>query len=532
MPRRYYSSTAVATTLSGNINNSTTSITVAALSGYPAQTPFTAIIDPDTASEEVVEVTNVAGTTLTVTRGVDGTTAASHNAGAVFRHGVSARDFDEANAFVNGGGVANALFTAKASLVSATAANTPATLTVGANDTVLTADSSTATGLAWKAASSLPSQTSQAGKFLTTNGTAASWVDPPTNRNLIINGAMNVHQRGTSVTSITSGDAYATADRWKYSITTLGTWTQDIQTDAPTGSGFRKSLRMLCTTAQASPAAGAYLGIRQFLEGQDLQRIRKGTADAQQLTLSFWVKSNVTGTFNVRLKDEDNTRNCSAAYTISSSATWERKTVTFPADAAGAFDNDNASSLFLEFMLGLGSNYTGSPLQSSWGAEGSASTIGTGQTNLAAATNNYWQVTGVQLETGPVATPFEFEPYEATLRKCQRYYWRETQAVAGQGATIGGNMGAAVTGAVVDVNVPFPTRMRTAPTALEVGNLAAYGWRLTTVYSTGTWTIPFSSDRSATLRYTHGTSVFTINDTVSVMSNAAGTSYIAFSAEL
>ena len=109
MARRYYSSTAVATTLSGNINNSTTSITVTALSGYPAQFPYTAIIDPDTASEEVVTVTAASGTTLTVTRGVDGTSAVSHNAGAVFRHGVSARDFDEANAFVNGGGVANAL---------------------------------------------------------------------------------------------------------------------------------------------------------------------------------------------------------------------------------------------------------------------------------------------------------------------------------------------------------------------------------------------------------------------------------------
>ena len=154
MARRYYSSTAVATTLSASANNSTTSITVTALSGFPVSTPWTAILDPDTASEEVVDVTNVSGTTLTVTRGVDGTSAVSHSAGAVFRHGVSGRDFDEANAFVNGGGVPNSLFTAKASLVSATAANTPATLTVGANDTVLTADSSTSTGLAWKAPAS------------------------------------------------------------------------------------------------------------------------------------------------------------------------------------------------------------------------------------------------------------------------------------------------------------------------------------------------------------------------------------------
>ena len=140
MARRYYSSTAVATTLSASANNSTTSITVTALTGYPAQTPWTAIIDPDTASEEVVEVTNVSGTTLTVTRGVDGTTASSHNAGAVFRHGVSARDFDEANAFVNGGGVANSLIDAAGDLLVGSADNTVGRLALGTNGYVLTVD--------------------------------------------------------------------------------------------------------------------------------------------------------------------------------------------------------------------------------------------------------------------------------------------------------------------------------------------------------------------------------------------------------
>lgn len=150
MPRRYYSSTAVATTLSASANNSTTSITVTALSGYPAQFPYTAIIDPDTASEEVVTVTAASGTTLTVTRGSDGTTAVSHNAGAVFRHGVSARDFDEANAFANGGGVSNSLVDAKGDLLTATANDTPARLGVGTNGHVLVAASGESTGLIWQ----------------------------------------------------------------------------------------------------------------------------------------------------------------------------------------------------------------------------------------------------------------------------------------------------------------------------------------------------------------------------------------------
>ena len=157
MPRRYYSSTAVATTLSASANNSTTSITVTALSGYPAQFPYTAIIDPDTASEEVVTVTAASGTTLTVTRGSDGTSAVSHNAGAVFRHGVSARDFDETNSHVNDSStdvhtqyVTKALVDAKGDLVTATADNTPARLAVGTNDFILTAASGETTGLVWR----------------------------------------------------------------------------------------------------------------------------------------------------------------------------------------------------------------------------------------------------------------------------------------------------------------------------------------------------------------------------------------------
>jgi hypothetical protein len=149
MARRYYSSTAVATTLSASVNNSATSITVTALSGYPNQFPFTAIIDPDTASEEVVEVSAAAGLTLTVTRGVDGTSGVSHNAGAVFRHGVSARDFDEANAFVNGGGVVNSLFANKGTLAAASGANTPAALAVGTDGQVLVADSGETLGIRW-----------------------------------------------------------------------------------------------------------------------------------------------------------------------------------------------------------------------------------------------------------------------------------------------------------------------------------------------------------------------------------------------
>jgi hypothetical protein len=240
-------------------------------------------------------------------------------------------------------------------------------------------------------------------------------------RNLIINGAMQVAQRSTSVTGIT-GDSYNTADRWFLGALNLGTWTQSVENDAPTGSGLRKSVKMLCTTADSTPAASDLLVFVQRLEGQNLQAIRKGTSSAKELTVSFWVKSNVTGTYIVNLIDNDNSRSVSKSYTISASATWEKKTITFPADTTGALDNDNAYSFQLSFWLAAGSNFSSGTLNTSWASTTQANRA-VGQTNLAAATNNYWQITGVQLEVGAVATPFEFKPFAQDLAECQRYYY-------------------------------------------------------------------------------------------------------------
>ena len=250
-------------------------------------------------------------------------------------------------------------------------------------------------------------------------------------RNLIINGAMQVAQRGTSTASITTGNYY-TVDRWTGYINTLGTWTQSVETDAPTGSGFRKSLKMLCTTADASPAAADVCNFYTTLEGQNLQAIKKGTAAAEQLTISFWVKSNVTGTYVVEFYDNDNTRHMVKQYTISSSTTWEKKTITFPADTTGAFDNDNNGSLNCIFYLSSGSDRTSGTLPSSWASVTDANRA-VGQTNLAAATDNYWQITGVQLEVGDTATPFEFKPFEKDLRECQRYYEKSYNAKVNPG---------------------------------------------------------------------------------------------------
>jgi hypothetical protein len=294
-----------------------------------------------------------------------------------------------------------------------------------------------------------------------------SALEPTTNRNVVINGAMQVAQRGTSTASITA-DGFYTADRFKTACSGIGTFTQSIENDAPTGSGFRKSLKMLCTTADASPSGTDNLAIFQSFEGQNVQQFLKGTASAKSFAVSFWVKSNVTGTYIAELFDIDNTRQTSISYTISASATWEKKTIIFASDTTGAFDNDNAVSLQILFWLGAGPSLQSGTLQTTWASTTNANRA-VGQTNVAAATNNYWQITGVQLEAGAVATPFEFEDIGVTLDKCQRYYF-----LLVSGATKSFGVGANITASEMQLHAYFPTTMRATPTLVATSGTNYY----------------------------------------------------------
>lgn len=281
-------------------------------------------------------------------------------------------------------------------------------------------------------------------------------------KNLLHNGACQIHQRGTSTASITTG-GYYTADRWQAAVLTLGTWAQSVENDAPSGSGFRKALKMLLTAdADTAPVdAGDLVLVQQAIEGQNLQSVRKGTSSAEQLTLSFWTKSNKTGTYVVRLADEDNSRHVSATYTVAASATWEEQSITFPADLTGAFDNDANASLLVQFFLAAGSDYTSGTLATTWATNTTANSA-VGQTNLAETVNNYWMVTGIQLETGSAGTGFEFKDYDTELQQCQRYYQKYTSW-----------SGVATTTGRVVLNYPV---MRAAPTgAIASGTLLETG---------------------------------------------------------
>jgi hypothetical protein len=353
-------------------------------------------------------------------------------------------------------------------------------------------------------------------------------------RNLLINGAMQVAQRGTSTAGIAGAvsQTYYTADRYATTVLgTAGTWTQSVATtsvDYPTGSGFRQSLKMTCTTATTPLGATAACFINQRIEGQNLQAIRKGTSSAQQLTLSFWVKSGVVGTYIASLYDFPNNRQVSRAYTINVADTWEYKTLVYPPDATGEFNNNAAVGLQLTFALAAGSNYSSGTLQTSWGTYVAANELA-GQVNLAAGNNaavNYWQITGAQLSVGSVAVPFEFKSYADDLRDCQRYYYRHA---AGVGVPI-------VNGSYYQTNtffgmLHFPTTMRIAP-SLSYSSVAN-SYRIFRLGAPETFTDLYTqslTENSYTL-YTVGLS--TTAGTAGWMETAVVSSaFVAFQAEL
>ena len=280
-------------------------------------------------------------------------------------------------------------------------------------------------------------------------------------RNWIINGAMQVAQRGTGpFTNASGGDQ--TVDRFQLSGTMGGSFTLEQASDAPSGSGFRKSFKALAPTGFASPASSASARIITSLEGQNLQQLLKGTADAVSVTFSFWVKAVVTGTYIFEVYDDDNNRTISTAYSISASNTWEKKIITISGDTSGVLDNTNGSSLSVVWWIGAGSNFTSGTLNTSWNATVTANRA-VGQVNAVASNNDAFYLTGVQLEVGKVATPFEHRSYGEELALCQRYYYRASASELN---------GSLCSGFVTDSTgargvFNFPVSMRVAPTGIE-----------------------------------------------------------------
>jgi len=239
------------------------------------------------------------------------------------------------------------------------------------------------------------------------------------NRNLVTNGSMAVHQRGQQ-TSVANG---YTADRFYIRSGGSARFTTDKSSDVPSGQGFGSSLHINVTTADTSVGTSDFGLLRHIFEGQNVQSICKGSSSSKPVTLQFWIKSSVTGTYAVELYDEDNSRQVSQSYAVNVANTWEKKILTFPADTSGAFDNDNNGSLFIQWGLSMGTNFTSGTLNTTWGSLTSANRF-SGQVNAFSSTSNNIYITGVQLEVGDTATPFEHKNVGQEILACQRYYER------------------------------------------------------------------------------------------------------------
>ena len=279
------------------------------------------------------------------------------------------------------------------------------------------------------------------------------------NRRININGGFQVFQRSTSAASVGSSEGYFAPDRYRQAGTGSMRYTASQSTDVPAGYGFSSSLKYDCTTASGTVSAGHFVAIEHRLEGQDVQVFCKGTAQAKQYTISFHVKSPKTGIHVVELYDNDNNRHVAKSYTISSADTWQKVSLTFPADTTGAFGNDNGSSLRIFFWLMAGTDYAGSTLPSAW-ASFSSTARATGQVNVFDSTSNDFFITGIQLEVGSVATDFEHRSFAQELALCCRYFYAATDVIAGIFICDNADQDAAYGG------VQFPVIMRAAPTVV------------------------------------------------------------------
>jgi len=299
---------------------------------------------------------------------------------------------------------------------------------------------------------------------------------PLSNRNMIINGGMQVWQRATATTT-SSGNNYQTVDRWRFDGTTDGVSTtekHDMSLAEINTTGHGSALQFNVTTADTSLGASQYVYFNHRIEAQNLQHLRYGTANAKTITLSFWVKSNKTGTYCAGIVKSDATAyKIFDEYTISSADTWEQKKITFTptagstsliTGAGGIINNDNDLGFEVQFGLAWGSTF-GSGTPQTWSTS-SAYYASTNQVNWMDSTSNNFYLTGVQLELGSNATPYEHRSYGDELARCSRYF----QKYGEDGATSGMSLTVMNTNGQHTTRIPFNTEMRDTPTGVVIGS--------------------------------------------------------------
>jgi|9_EtaG_2_1085328.scaffolds.fasta_scaffold43759_1 hypothetical protein len=303
-----------------------------------------------------------------------------------------------------------------------------------------------------------------------TDGTCtANITNNLSNRRININGAMTVSQRSSSFAAV-ANDNY-TLDRYKHKVgNSSAAFTVTKSTTSP--DGFSNSLKYDCTTADTSIAANESVMLQHIIEGQDLQHLNYGTSAAKAMTISFHVRSNVTGNYAFFCYQRDGGRTFSKLYTINSADTWEKKTITIPADTSGQIDNDNGGSLELHWFLVAGTNSSGgTAYDTAWGSYTQNKTAGGHNVNIGSNTSNEWYITGVQLEVNSsgVATDFEHRSFGQELQLCKRYY-----EVFNPGLYVLGRYSSGSTGAAYNFH-SFEVEKRAAPTSSFSGTFTSSG---------------------------------------------------------
>jgi len=286
-------------------------------------------------------------------------------------------------------------------------------------------------------------------------------------RNLVGNGAMRVAQRGQTEEGGQGTIGYYTVDRWRFadSQNPGGVFTESQSTDAPEGFNFSRKYEV--TTADAVVDADEQQYTDQFIEGQDLQHLDYGTANAKPITLSFWVKSSVAQTFGLNLTHEDGGGAYGVSYTVNAADTWEYKTVTFNGNTATALPATNARGLRVRFALTAGSDFINGTDATGWGTD----LYGQHDNTWVQTVGNTWQITGVQLEVGEVATPFEHKSYCEDLAECKRYFQTFDCGTYGAMGLVGRKSGSGYV--EFDQIIPH-VEMRASPTGSWLGTLNGF----------------------------------------------------------
>tara|TARA_A100000172_G_scaffold78545_1_gene64258 strand:+ start:385 stop:1503 length:1119 start_codon:yes stop_codon:yes gene_type:complete len=350
-------------------------------------------------------------------------------------------------------------------------------------------------------------------------------------RNIFINGAMNVAQRATSATGLGASTGYFTVDRWETSMTTSGRFT--MSQVASGLNGFANAMKLDCTTADTSIASDEFLVVQQKLEGQDLQQLKKGTSDAEQVTISFYAKvvgSSTDVVFN--LVDSDNSRLVSKLFTLTTN--WARYYWNVPADTTGAFNDDNAKSLTLQIFLHGGSNYSSGTVQTTWGSNTTANK-GAGVDSFFSSTDNEFFLTGVQMEVGSQATPFEHRSFGEELALCQRYYQKVVAGTGGAYKRFASGYNSSTT--VNEIIVDLPTEMRSFPSLETTGTASEYaiyhGSTVTTCNAVPALVTDSDAGvgNSINIKTTVGSGLTAKNAAALIANNTVG-AYLAFDSEL